>query len=308
MNLLLTGASGFLGRNIILRAPADWRIFALYRNDASFPEFVSRTQNPGVTPVRCDLADPQQVAALVEKHGGEWECCLYLAAKVDIPWSVREPKQDLLLNVTPLLNLLGLIHAHRFVYFSSGSVYDGLTGEVQPHTPFNPTLPYAISKMTSERYIHFHHQRRRSIDEFLIVRFFGAYGPYEAAHKIYTRLIQTFDVEGKDSYTVYGDGQNLIDAMYVDDAVEAVRRILAGNHWNDTINLAGGHPRTIEALVREVGAALGRGTVKIEKQGVANENNPFWGSTAEMRDFFGFEPKTSLADGITRFRDFFVGR
>src|SRR5690348_5535897 len=98
MNLLLTGASGFLGKNFLLRLPAGWRVIALYRNALEFPEFVSGLNRPQVVAARCDLSDPEQAAALFERYRQEWDACVYLAAKVDIPWSVREPKQDLLYN------------------------------------------------------------------------------------------------------------------------------------------------------------------------------------------------------------------
>lgn len=304
MDLLLTGASGFLGRNFILSAPAGWRILALYHNDASFPAFAERRGNGNIAIARCNLMCPDEVQAVFAKHGREWEACVYLAAKVDIPWSVTDPKGDLAANTDPLLNVLEQIRAGKLVYFSSGAVYDGMNGEASPQIRPSPTLPYAISKLACERYVEFYSRRRRSIERYLLVRFFGAYGPYEAAHKIYTRLIRTFAFERKDHYTLYGDGQNLIDAMYVDDAVEAIHRMLRGNHWNDIVNLAGGRPLTIENLVREAAEALGITTVRIDKEGVAHESNQFWGSTREMRDHFGFEPKISLAEGIRNFRDF----
>ena len=306
MKLLVTGASGFIGRNLLLRVPADWSVLALYHRDVAFPDFVGRLHRSNVRAAPCDLADPAQVRMLFEEYGRDWDACLYLAGKVDIPWSVREPKQDLLANAGPLLNVLDQIRAARFVYFSSGAVYDGAAGEVNRDAHLAPTLPYAISKLACERYVECYSRRKQSIGGHLIVRFFGAYGPYEASHKIYTRLIRAFAVEHRDTYTIYGDGQNLIDAMYVDDAVEAVKRMLSGSCWNETVNLAAGRPLSIETLVREVGEALGVGPVKIEKQGVANEHNDFWGSTREMREFFDFECHTALADGITRFRDFMI--
>lgn len=304
MDVLLTGASGFLGRNFILNAPASWRILAVYNSDPGFDQFVETLQRPGLTAARCDLTDAQAVATVLDTHGREWDRCLYLAAKVDIPWSVREPKNDLLVNVTSLLNLLECVQAGKLIYFSSGAVYDGLTGEIPPESPCAPTLPYAISKLTSERYVRFFSERRKSVGEYLIVRFFGAYGPYEASHKIYTQLIRRFVLEGQNHYKLYGDGQNLIDAMYVSDAVDAVIAMLSGDHWNDTVNLAGGNPRTIESLAQETAEILGVRNVTIEKQGVAHEHNHFWGSTAEMRRFYGFEPKVDLAEGMTRFSEF----
>ena len=207
-------------------------------------------------------------------------------------------------HYVPVLNLLDLVRVAKFVYFSSGAVYDGSTGEVRPDSCVAPTLPYAISKLANEHYIRFHQQRRESIGKYLIVRFFGAYGPYESEHKIYTKLIRTLGIEKQDHYTIYGDGTNLIDAMYVDDAVEAVRRMLIGDRWNLTVNLAGGHPRRIDELVHAVGAALGIGSVRIQRNSVANERNEFWGSVREMRELFGFQPTVDLVNGVCRFRDF----
>jgi nucleoside-diphosphate-sugar epimerase len=306
MDILLTGASGFLGRNFILHCPGTWNVLALYSNDGTFPEFVAAANKPNVTAASCDLQQPEQVRALFDTHGCDWDCCLYLAAKVDIPWSVREPREDLLWNTGSLLNVLAGLRARKFVYFSSGAVYDGLHGEVHPDACIDPTLPYAISKLACERYVSFYNQRQRSIENALIVRFFGAYGPYEAPHKIYTRLIRAFAVERTETYSMYGDGRNLIDAMYIDDAVEAVHHMITGDHWNDTINLAAGDRRTIEELVRESAAALGVSSVNIQKHGIAHESNDFWGSTREMETIYGFRPRTTLADGIVRFRDFLL--
>jgi nucleoside-diphosphate-sugar epimerase len=309
MNLLVTGASGFLGRNLLAQAPPGCRITAVFNRDKGFIDFVSSLRNGGnIVPVQCDLTDRAHVGAMFDFVGSEWDCCLHLAATVDIPWSVREPRQDLMWNAGVLLNVLEFIRADRFIYFSSGAVYDGLNGEARPDARLSPTLPYAIAKLACERYVEFHRQRRGNIARSLIVRFFGAYGPYEAAHKVYTRLVQTFAIEGSDTYGLYGDGQNLIDAMYVDDAVEAVRRMIEGKHWNHTINLAAGSPMTIESLVTRAGAALGVPFPKICKQGVANEHNDFWGSTAEMRELYGFEAKTPIEEGIVRFRDFLVAK
>jgi nucleoside-diphosphate-sugar epimerase len=304
MNLLVTGASGFLGRNLLLRAPADWHIVALYNTDSRFPHFVAGLDRPNIVAAQCDLASTPDVARFVREHGAEWGSCLFLAAKVDIPWSVRQPKDDLLANTIPVLNLLEVIRVEKLVYFSSGAVYDGHIGEVGPDMPVAPTLPYATSKLASEHYVRFFQERRRTVEKCLIVRFFGAYGPYEPEHKLYTRLINAFGIAKHDHYTIYGDGTNLIDAVYVDDAVEAVRRMLTGNHWNATVNLAGGHPRRIDELVQAVGAALGVHSVKIQKSGIANERNEFWGSVGELRKLLGFQPTIELADGVRRFRDF----
>jgi nucleoside-diphosphate-sugar epimerase len=115
-----------------------------------------------------------------------------------------------------------------------------------------------------------------------------------------------FAGDGGDIYTIYGDGTNLIDAMYVDDAIDAVRRMFRGHHWNATVNLAGGHPLTIEQLVREAATILGKANVDIRKEGVANESNRFWGSTSELKDALGFEARIGHTTGLQRFREFLL--
>jgi UDP-glucose 4-epimerase len=306
MNILLTGASGFLGRNFILSAPNTWRILALYCHDASFPGFLSRTLKTSVTAVRCDLADPMQVKSMLDRYGHEWECCVYLAAKVDIPWSVKEPRQDLLINAGSLLNLLEGLRANRFIFMSSGAVYDGLQGEVCPRIRVNPTIPYAISKLACEQYVQYYHHRRRTLENFLILRFWGAYGPYEAPHKIYTRLIRTFVLEGKDTYTIYGDGCNLIDAMYVDDAIEGLQSVLTGYSWNSIVDFAACSPMTVKALVHEVGRILGLKRIRVETHGAAPEDIQFRPSAEQMRKYYSFQPKFNLREGIERLRDFLI--
>jgi nucleoside-diphosphate-sugar epimerase len=306
MKILLTGASGFLGKNFILRAPSTWEIFAVYYHDLSFPAFISDSRKANVVPIRCDLTDPIQITTMFDKYGHEWECCIYLAAKVAIPWSVREPKEDLLINTCSLLNLLSGLHTNRFVFISSGAVYDGLRGKVHAGMRVNPTLPYAISKLASEQYVQCYHERHRTIENFLILRFFGAYGPYEASHKIYTRLVRNFAIERSDTYSIYGDGTNLIDAMYIDDAVDALQKVVIGNYWNDIVDFSAGDVMTIEELVRAVGRILGVDPISIQRQGIAHENIQFWASTERMWEYFKFKPQIKLDDGIRRLKDYLM--
>jgi len=305
MRILLTGASGFVGRNVLLRAPVDWEIVALYSNDQSFPGFVSALNRPNFTACQVDLRSTQEITAAFARYGTDWDCCLYLAAKVDIPWSVQNPKDDLIFNTLSLLNLLETIKVDRFVYMSSGAVYDGLQGEVDSSCPVYPTLPYAISKLTSEEYVRTFCLRRKTIARHTIVRFFGAYGPYEASHKIYGRLVRRFGIERNSSYELYGDGSNLIDAMYIDDAVDALL-LIANDPHDTTLDLAGGHPISIEELVRQAAQVFGITALRIQKSGIAHESNSFWGSTRGMYERYGYKTRVDLAEGLRRFRKFML--
>ena len=69
MHLLVTGASGFIGRNVLLRAPRDWRVTAVYHQNASLEDFVRSHRLDHVRPVRCDLLNEADVQSLSAGKG-----------------------------------------------------------------------------------------------------------------------------------------------------------------------------------------------------------------------------------------------
>ena len=106
---------------------------------------------------------------------------------------------------------------------SSGAVYDGLIGgRSRPRTPVSPRLPYAISKLASEHYLRAFAERRRTVGSYINVRFFGAYGPYEPRPQDHDALDARPDGAASASSRIRGNGENLIDFMYVDDAVDGL--------------------------------------------------------------------------------------
>jgi nucleoside-diphosphate-sugar epimerase len=301
MRVIVTGASGFIGRNVLLKAPGEWRVVALYHRATELEAFVRRHGLGGVTPVKCDLSNPLDVEA-VGKRLGPVDAVLYLAANGDPALSAERPRWDLESNTVALVNFLEHCTADRVVFMSSGAVYDGARGPVTPATPVAPTLPYAISKLAGEQYVRFFAERRRTIGSYVNVRFFGAYGPYEAARKITTRWLRAIS-RGAREFTVRGDGRNLIDLMYVDDAVDALLRVVKGAPFSGTVDLAGGAPVTINDIVAVMGRAVGV-EVSVRHEGDVPEYIEFRSADTTMRDRFGFVPTIGFEDGIGRLNAF----
>ena len=299
MRILVTGASGFIGRNMLLGLPADWKVTATYHRDPSFTQFLADNSLVNVVPLRVDLAAAE---AFTGWDPGErtFDACIYLAANGDPAYSDHAPLDDLRANAVAIVNTLSELKFGHFMFFSSGAVYDGLRGEVDPTSALCPTLPYAISKWASERYVA-HARRRGSVAQASIVRFFGAYGPYEASRKIYGRLVRQFAFERNPRFAIRGDGRNLIDAMYVDDTVRAIRLMLARESGDRTYDLCSGAPLTLEALVRTAAARFGLAP-EIDFVGEVPEYIEFRSRDRGLREDSGFQPQVPLEEGLERFR------
>lgn len=304
MKLLLTGASGFIGHNVLLRAPREWEIVAVYHHTPGLDDFVKAQGLANVRVERCDLLDAVAVQALAARIGRP-DAMLYLAANGDPAASSERPRWDLDSNTAAFVTTLEHCPADHVVYVSSGAVYDGLRGAVTPATPVSPRLPYAISKLASEQYLRFFAERRRSVSSYVNVRFFGAYGPYEAPRKITTKWLSAIR-SGQREFVVRGNGQNLIDFMYVDDAVDGFLALVAAAGMRATVDFASGTPVSVNDVVHLMARVAGV-DVTIRHEGAVAEYIEFQSADTTMRDTFGCAPRVSFESGLQRLQAFLAG-
>lgn len=302
MKLVVTGASGFIGHNVLLRAPREWTIHAVYHSTPGLEQFVQTHGLTHVRPVRCNLLNESEVQSLARTIGGKPDAMLYLAANGDPAASAARPRWDLESNTVAFVTCLEHCPADHVVFMSSGAVYDGLAGAVTPTTAVSPRLPYAISKLASEQYLRFFAEHGSTVGSYVNVRFFGAYGPYEAPRKITTRWLQAL-AAGQREFVIRGDGKNLIDFMYVDDAVDGLLTLLEAKGARLTVDFASGAPVTVNDIVETMASTLGV-QVQVRHEGVVPEYIQFQSADMTMRERFGVSPSTPFADGLKRLSAF----
>jgi len=302
MRVLVTGASGFIGHNVLLRAPRDWEIVAVAHRTPGLDAFVEEQKLAHVRVVWCDLTDADAVRAQA-RAGGHIDAALYLAANGDPAASAERPRWDLESNTLAPVTFLEHWPVDHLVYLSSGAVYDGLAGAVSPSSAVSPRLPYAISKLATEHYIRFFCERRHALASYVNVLFFGAYVPYEPARKITTRWLLAL-AAGQREFTIRGNGENLIDFMHVDDAVDGMLRLVQARGTSATVDFASGAPVSVNAVVQTMARTLGVEVV-LRHQGETEEYIQFHSVDRAMRDRFGFAPSISFEDGVRRLAAFF---
>ena len=303
MRVLVTGASGFIGHNVLLRAPRNWQVTAVYHNTPGLEAFARQHALTHVEAARCDLTNPESVAALARGHAS-FDACLYLAANGDPAKSADRPAWDLTLNTLGLVTLLEHVRIGHFVYVSSGAVYDGLSGPVTPGTAVAPRLPYAISKLASEHYVRAFAKRSKTVGSYVNARFFGAYGPYEPHRKITTKWMRAV-MGGQREFTLRGNGENLIDFMYVDDAVDGFLKLTASAGFSGTVDFASGAPVSVNTVVQTMATVLGV-NVTTKHEGHTEEYIRFHTVDQTMRERFGVTPSMSFEDGVRRLHAFLL--
>lgn len=293
MKVLLTGALGFIGKNFLLHRPKSWQIVALdLIEDKKFQAQITNTQF-----YKIDLTNKEKVQTL-SKNFPKFDACLYLAANGDPAISVGELLRDLQATTETLINVGTSFRISKLIYLSSGAVYDGNTGLVTNKTIVNPTLPYSISHKASEDYVRYF-QKSGKIKSYVIIRFFGAYGPHEPERKIYTKFVKAFGIEKNPKYVIHGDGNNLIDAMYAEDAVLGFSKVITASKTNLTIDFCKGDHPNITTLVKQV-ARIFKIEADIAYEKTVPEYNNFYASPRKFYEIFHFKPSISLQEGIIK--------
>ena len=302
MRVLLTGASGFIGRNFLELAPEDIEIIGIYNSSKDIETFVKKKNLKNVKLYKCDLTDKKETEALFSKIGKEIDYCIYLAGNVNVPLSKKDPKKDAEITVGSLLNFMQSCNkVNRLIYMSTAGVYDGSKGLVTTKTATSPSVPYCISKLMAEQYIKFYSSIGK-IKEYIIIRFGGAFGLY-SEKKFMTKLVKDICVNNKSEIEVYGDGKNIINVMYAKDAVKALLAALSSKKSNLITNL-GQENMTIKDAVIKTAKALNKNVKIIYTPRLEEQKYIDFEIKSDFNEIFNFEPDYTFEDGIKEFAAF----
>ena len=301
MKLLLTGASGFIGKNFIENAPGDIEITAVYNNSKSIKKFVEEKKLKNVKLHKWDFTKKAELEKLFQKIGSNFEFCLWLAGNVNVPLSIKNPIEDLNANASALINFLqACSRIERLVYMSSAAVYDCNKGIVTAKTRLDPAIPYCISKLAAEQYIKFFCNSGK-VGSYAIIRFGGAYGRY-SEKKFVSKLVDDICLRGKKIIEIYGDGTNIVNVMHVKDAVKALLACIKPKKSNVVCNL-GQDNMTINETVKRVAKIFGKNVEIRHVPRLKGQKYIGFRIKSDFNDIFGFKPEYSFEKGIKEFAE-----
>ncbi len=217
--VLVTGGAGFIGSHVCdAYLERGWQVTALDDLSRGRPENVS----PGVHLVKMDVRSPEVRDLFQESR---FDVVNHHAAQIDVRISVAQPRLDASINIDGLLNLLECAvdtGVRRFVFISSGGVVYGEpdTLPAPRSAPKRPLSPYGVSKLSSEHYLYAT-QKLHGL-EYAALRYSNVYGPRQDPHgEAGVVAIFSQRIQAGESLTIYGDGEQTRDYVFVGDVAEA---------------------------------------------------------------------------------------
>jgi nucleoside-diphosphate-sugar epimerase len=297
---LVTGGAGFIGSNIaraLLDAGARVRII----DDLSTGSIQNLNEISGETEfIKASLND---AAALRQALQGV-ELVFHEAAIPSVPRSVMQPRETHDATVNGTFNLLLAARdadVRRVVYAASSSAYgDQLESpKVESMRP-DPLSPYAAAKLVGEYYCQVF---TRSYDlETVSLRYFNVFGPRQDPSSQYSGVISRFiqALEGGESPTIYGDGEQTRDFTYVANAVEAnLLAAQAPSASGKVFNVANGKSISINEVLEVLKRLTGRNEVKAEYLPVrVGDVRDSLADLKAAQSILGYQPKVGLEEGL----------
>jgi UDP-glucose 4-epimerase len=297
---LVTGGCGFIGSHIaeaLVRQGHEVRVLdnlstGHLHNIAAFRDRVDFVEG--------DLRDRDAVRRATAGIG----IIFHEAALVSVPASVERPDENHAINLTGTLNLLDAARssgAKRIVFASTAAVYGNA-----PKLPksegdaLQPETPYAIAKLAGEHYLRiFAHLYGL---EAVSLRYFNVYGPRQDPRSPYSGVISRFvDALSRGaSPTIYGDGRQTRDFVYVADVVQAnLRAALIPSARGEAFNIATGQGASLLQLLSTMGAVSGRSLAPRHEPARAGDILHSVAAIAHARESLGYAPRYSLTEGLT---------
>jgi len=300
---LVTGGAGFIGSNLVAAlasrgdrvrafdnlATGHWGLLRRVLKDPSLVETIT-----------ADIRDEAAVKAAMEGI----EVVFHQAALGSVPRSVERPIETDQVNVNGTVVVLDCArHAgvRRVVFAASSAAYgDTPTLPKREDMTPSPMSPYAVSKLTCERYM----QTFSALYgvQTINLRYFNVFGPNQLPDGPYAAAIPRFIQAALSGspIRVFGDGEQTRDFCFVANAVRA--NLLAADAPSrlsgEVINIAGGRRIALNELIVEIGRVLGR-PPRVEH--VDQRPGDIRHSLADIsraKALIGYEPAVRWEDGI----------
>jgi UDP-glucose 4-epimerase len=296
---LVTGGAGFIGSHLVEALVAAGRSVRVFDD---FSTGLRSNVPAGVEVITGCVTDLRAVSAVV----AGCEVVFHLAALASVTRSIEDPLTSHRVCADGTLNILDAARragVRRFIYAGSASAYGRANdpGGQDEDTPLEPLSPYAAAKLAGEFYCQsFAHAYGL---ETVRLRFFNVFGPRQRADSPYSGVIALFlaaYLAGRPP-TVFGDGLQSRDFVYVSDVVDAlIRSAETPGISGGVYNVGTGRSVSLLDLIGELNALFGASIAPVHAPARPGDVRHSRARIGRIRSELGYEPRVALGEGLRR--------
>lgn len=250
MSVLVTGGAGFIGRWVTKELLFKGHEVLAFDNlsNGSQKNIVEFQRDPNFTFIMGDIRDRKKLGAVFRK---EIDCCIHLAAQINVQESIEHPERAFENNIIGTYNILENCRKldAKLVIAGTCMVYDTTVSKpINENHPVKPASPYAASKLAAEEFaLSYFHTYGLPV---VVTRPFNTYGPYQKSN-LEGGVVSIFidrTLEGK-PLLVFGDGRQTRDLLYVEDCADFIIRAASSKAAiGEVINAGSGKDISINEL------------------------------------------------------------
>lgn len=294
MNILITGANGFIGKNLCEKLCAENNVIGIGNHDC---------QIKGVEYHKIDVLNSNAINELFEKK--QFDKVIHLAGVTYHNDIVNQKKMSLETSFLGTQNLITAFNKYcsggLFIYSSTGKIYGG--GKYQPideNTPPNPVNALGKQKRMTEELIDYYSQENIS-NKFVIMRIFNIYGAGQRPTFVIPYIIE--QLKQSDNISL-GNINDARDYLHINDLVDCFDSILKRYKSDKSLeifNIGSGKAFSVEQILSIIKEKTGRNiTVSIDKTKLRyDETSIEYADISKIYQAVGWKPQIKLENALT---------
>jgi len=297
VKVLVTGGAGFIGSHIVDKLiQSNYQVIVIDNLSTGLRENINRS----ATFIEMDICS-DKILELFETE--RFDYVIHQAAQTMVPQSIAMPDYDCQVNILGTVNVLEACRktgVKRIICASTAAVYGNVADvPVLESTVTRPTSFYGLSKLAVERYLSLYNQVFGL--EYAALRYANVYGERQGdAGEGGVISIFTRKIHHKQAVSIYGDGGQTRDFIYVGDVAAANVKALTAKKCNDAYNISTQTETSINTLVELMSKIAGNEFPKKYEQPREGDIYRSSLSNAAARHHLNWQPEMPLLDGLAR--------
>jgi UDP-glucose 4-epimerase len=306
--ILVTGGAGFIGSHIVEDLLNNNETVVVIDN-FSMGSNDNLPEDDNLTVVEGDISSKETIQTLFQQH--QFKKIFHLGAIASVAASVEDPLHTHQTNLEATLYLLEEARKQggleRFVFASSAAVYgDEPTLPKKETSTIRPLTPYAIDKFASEQYV-LAFSRLYDIPT-TAVRFFNVFGnrqnpssPYSGVVSILTDKFKQLVNKEETNFTLYGDGEQTRDFIYVKDVVQANLLVSESKEAIGRVfNVGTGESTSLNELIGMYEEITNTKLPIEQLEERSGDIKESYSDISELKSL-GFDPKFTMREGLLEY-------